>query len=89
MASGSRETLEELARAVEAHGGGYGAGAHRRVLDLCAEAVAFAREGESAQVAVRARSAAHVLLDLVCPYLDRTSVQHLSLACERAAVALG
>jgi hypothetical protein len=88
MASGSRETLEELARAVEEHGGGYGVRAHARVLDLCAEAVAFGREGAASEVGLRARSAAHLLLELVCPYLDRTSVHHLSLACEHAAIDL-
>jgi hypothetical protein len=88
MASESRETLEELARAVEEHGGGYGVRAHARLLDLCAEAVAFGREGEEPEVGVRARSAAHLLIELICPYLDRASVHQLSLACERAAVEL-
>jgi hypothetical protein len=88
MGSKPRETLEELARAVEEHGGGSGVRAHARVLDLCAEAVAFGREGEEAEVGLRAGSAAHLLLELVCPYLDRTSVHELSLACERAALDL-
>jgi hypothetical protein len=90
--SGSWEVLEELARAVEAHGGGYGVRAHARVLDLCAEAVSFARELDPAggvdAIGLRARSSARLLLELVCPYLDRTSVHELSLACERAAVRL-
>ena len=85
---GSRQVLEELARTVEAHGGAYGVRAHARVLDLCAEAVAFAREGEHELVGTRARSAAHLLLELVCPYLGAPSVHALSVACERAAVQL-
>ena len=88
MATGSRKTLEELARAVEEHGGGYGIRAHAQVLDLCAEAVAFGREGDASLVGVRARSSAHLLLELVCPHLDRASVHALSLACERATVEL-
>jgi hypothetical protein len=80
--------LEDLARCVEEHSGRYGAPAQLRVLDLCAEAVSFAREGERATIGDRARAASHLLLELVCPFLGRTSVQQLSLACERAAVQL-
>lgn len=84
----SREVLEDLARTVDEHTGRYGAPAHLRVLDLCAEAVAFAREGEPAAVGTRARAASHLLLELVCPFLGRASLHQLSLACERAAVQL-
>jgi hypothetical protein len=87
--NGARQTLEELARAVEVHGGGYGIAEHRRVLDLCAEAVAFAREDDAALVGTRARSSAQLLLELVCPHLTPTSVHQLSIACERAALRLG
>lgn len=55
-------------------------------LSLCIEAVVFAREAESALVGTRARSAAHLLLELTCPQLDHTSIEALSRACERAAV---
>ena len=84
----SREVLEELARSVEEHSGRYGAPAHLRVLDLCAEAISFAREGQPAAVGTRARAASHLLLELVCPFLSRASVHQLSLECERAALRL-
>jgi hypothetical protein len=84
----SREVLEDLARVVEEHTGRYGAPAHLRVLDICAESVAFGREGGGAAIAVRARAASHLLLELVCPYLGRASLQQLSVACERAALQL-
>ena len=80
--------LEDLARSVEQHTGRYGAPAHLRVLDLCAEAVSFGREGEPAAVGMRARAAAHLLLELVCPFLADHAVEQLSLACERTAVQL-
>lgn len=80
--------LEDLARSVEEHTGRYGAPAHLRVLDLCAEAVSFAREGEPSLVGTRARAASHLLLELVCPFLGPDSVEQLSQACERAAVQL-
>ena len=56
-------------------------------LSLCIEAVVFAREAEPGMVGTRARSAAHLLLELTCPQLGPASIQALSLACERAAVA--
>jgi hypothetical protein len=88
--SASRETILELARTVESYAARYGVEEHARILDLCAEAVGFAREeGDPATVGTRARSAAHLLLELVCPHLDRTSVHELSIACERAATRLG
>jgi hypothetical protein len=86
--TGSRAVLEDLARSVEEHTGKYGAPAHLRVLDLCAEAVSFAREGDPASVGTRARAASHLLLELVCPFLGAESLRALSLACERTAVQL-
>lgn len=89
MATGdTREALEELARVIEAHAAAHGPVTHTRVLDLCAEAVAFAREGQPVEVPVRARSAAHLLLDLVCPHLGPDAVGRVAAACERAAVQL-
>jgi hypothetical protein len=84
----SREVLEDLARVVEDHTGRYGAPAHLRVLDICAESVAFGRESQGPDIGIRARAAAHLLLELVCPFLGRTSLQQLSMACERAALEL-
>ena len=86
--SDSRQVLEDLARAVEIHGGWYGARAHVRVLDMCAEAVEFACEGDRDLVGTRARAAAHLLLELTCPHLSQQSVAELSVACEHAAVQL-
>ena len=79
------DCLPTLRRAVVEHAGD-GTEVRTTVLSLCIEAVAFAREGEARLVGTRARSAAHLLLELTCPQLDATSVQELSLACERAAV---
>jgi hypothetical protein len=79
------DCLPTLRRAVETHAGA-GTEARTTVLSLCIEAVAFAREASSAQVGTRARSAAHLLLELTCPDLDAASLRELSLACERAAV---
>jgi hypothetical protein len=85
---GTRQALEELARAIETHAAGHGPRTHRHVLDLCAEAVAFAREAPAAEVGVRARSAAHLLLALVCPQLGADAVRQVADACEHAAVQL-
>jgi len=54
-------------------------------LSLCIESVAFAREADAGHVGMRARSAAHLLLELTCPDLDEGTIQALSAACERAA----
>jgi hypothetical protein len=85
---GTRQALEDLARVIEKHAAGHGPATHTRVLDLCAEAVAFAREGRPSEMRVRARSAAHLLLDLVCPQLGADAVGEVAAACERAAVRL-
>lgn len=79
------DCLPTLRRAVETYAGP-GTEARTTVLSLCIEAVAFAREADSRQVATRARSAAYLLLELTCPDLGTTSLDELSLACERAAV---
>jgi hypothetical protein len=55
------------------------------VFNLCIEAIAFGREVLPGQVGPRARSAAHLLLELSCPELDDDSLTELSRACERAA----
>ena len=55
-------------------------------LSLCIEAVVFAREAEPGLVGTRARSSAHLLLELTCPQLGADSIRALALACERAAV---
>jgi hypothetical protein len=84
----SREVLEDLARTVEEQTCRYGVPAHLQVLDLCAEAVAFGREGEPETIGTRARAASHLLLELVCPFLSRRALSRLSAACERAALQL-
>ena len=58
-------------------------------LSLCIEAVVFAREAEPDRVGTRARSSAHLLLELTCPQLGSESIQALSVACERAAFTPG
>jgi len=55
------------------------------VFSLCIEAIAFGREGLTTEVGTRARSAAHLLLELSCPELDDDALTELSHACERAA----
>lgn len=55
-------------------------------LSLCIEAVVFAREAEPALVGTRARSAAHLLLELTCPQLGEPAITALAVACERAAM---
>jgi hypothetical protein len=84
----SRGALEDLARTVEEHTSRYGVPAHLQVLDLCAEAVTFARAGEREAIGTRARAASHLLLELVCPFLGRRALRRLSAACERAALQL-
>lgn len=79
------DCLPTLRQAVVAHVGP-GIEARTTVLSLCIEAVAFAREAAPGEVATRAHSAAHLLLELTCPQLDTASVHELSMACERAAV---
>ena len=79
------DCLPTLRRAVVEHAG-QGTETRNTVLSLCIEAVAFAREAEPREVGVRAQSAAHLLLDLVCPELGEAAIHELSLACERAAV---
>lgn len=56
------------------------------VFSLCIEAVGFGREGDAGTVDVRARSAAHLLLELGCPELDEDTLARLSAVCERAAL---
>jgi hypothetical protein len=79
------DCLPALRRAVVAHAGP-GTDVRTTVLSLCIEAVAFAREADPSEVGVRAQSAAHLLLELICPELDTGSLHELSMACERAAV---
>jgi hypothetical protein len=56
------------------------------VFSLCIEAVAFGREGDEDVVGIRARSSAHLLLELACPELDDRTLDRLATACERAAL---
>jgi hypothetical protein len=79
------ESLTALSRAVDEHLPGRGIDTRTSVFSLCVEAVAFGREGEPTLVATRARSAAHLLLDLSFPDLDADAIHELSVACERAA----
>ena len=63
-------------------------GQHNRasVFNLCIEAIAFGREAEPELIGVRARSAAHLMMELSCPELDESALSELARACERAAV---
>jgi hypothetical protein len=79
------ESLTALSRAVDEHLGHRGMRTRSSVFSLCIEAVAFGREADRDQVGVRARSAAHLLLELACPDLDATTLDELAQACERAA----
>ena len=79
------ESLTALSRAVDDHLADRGMRTRTIVFNLCIEAVSFAREAE-ALVGVRARSAAHLLLELSCPELDEAALESLSVACERAAI---
>ena len=80
------DSLTALRLAVQEHVGS-GTAIRTTALSLCIEAVVFAREAESAMVGTRARSAAHLMLELTCPELGEASIEALSVACERAAVA--
>lgn len=80
------ESLTALSRAVDENLAGSGIHTRTSVFSLCIEAVAFGREAETGQVATRARSAAHLLLDLSFPDLDAEAIRELSVACERAAL---
>lgn len=85
----SPQTLSLLAATLDLHGLRQGSRDRIVALSLCMDAVAFARETEprwAGTVGSRARSAAHLLLDLICPELDETIVRELSVACERAAI---
>lgn len=82
----SQQTLVLLAATLDQHGLQQGSRARIVALSLCMDAVAFAREAEPAMVGTRARAAAHLLLDLICPDLDEVVVRELSIACERAAI---
>jgi hypothetical protein len=55
------------------------------VFSLCIEAISFGRETEPELIGPRARSAAHLLLELSCPELDEVALTELSHACELAA----
>jgi hypothetical protein len=78
-------SLTALSVAVDEHLAERGPQTRATAFSLCIEAVAFGREGESDLVGVRARSAAHLLLELTCPDLDDGALAVLSEACERAA----
>ena len=76
--------LATLARAVEEQVPAYAPLTRLAALGLCREAVEFAREGEPALVGTRARSAAHLLLELTG--VRGHALRVLSLACEAVAV---
>lgn len=80
------ESLTALSRAVDTHLADRGMHTRTTVFNLCIEAVSFGREGDPDQVGTRARSAAHLLLELTCPELDGDQREDLAVACERAAV---
>jgi hypothetical protein len=80
------ESLTELSRAVDEHLADCGIHTRTSVFSLCIEAVVFGREGEAGSVATRARSAAHLLLELSFPDIHDDAIRELSIACERAAL---
>lgn len=85
----SPQTLTLLAATLDLHGLRQGSRIRIVALSLCMDAVAFAQESEPGWVGTvgsRARGAAHLLLDLICPDLDDTIVRELAVACERAAI---
>lgn len=85
----SPQTLSLLAATLDLHGLRQGSRARVVALSLCMDAVAFAQETEPRWVGTvggRARAAAHLLLDLICPELDDAVVRELAVACERAAI---
>jgi hypothetical protein len=80
------ESLTALSLAVDNHLALRGPNTRATVFSLCIEAVSFGREGAADVVATRARSAAHLLLELACPELDENVLERLSRACEHAAL---
>jgi hypothetical protein len=81
------ERLTALSLVVDQQLHGRGQQSRAAVFNLCIEAIAFGREAEAGMVATRARSAAHLMLELACPELDESALAELSRACERAAAA--
>lgn len=81
------DSLTALRRAVDDHVVDDGVRARTRALSLCIEAIAFAHEGEPHLIGVRARSAAHLLLELACPDLGEPALHEVSLACEVTATS--
>jgi len=79
------ESLTALSVAVDEHLADCGPHTRATVFSLCIEAVAFGREDDDL-VAVRAHSAARLLLELACPELDEGALTFLSTACGRAAI---
>ena len=79
--------LQFAHRAVDTHLPHRGIGTRSSVFSVCIAAVAFGLEVDAPLLATRARSAAHLLLELTQPDLDPTVVDALAVACERAAVA--
>ena len=85
----SPQTLSLLAATLDLQGLRQGSRVRIVALSLCMDAVAFGRESEPGWVGTvgsRARSAAHLLLELICPELDDAIVRELAVACERAAI---
>lgn len=80
------ERLTALSLVVDHELGDRGQDTRASVFSLCIEAIAFGREAEPDLVATRARSAAHLLLELSFPELGDQALAELCRACERAAV---
>lgn len=81
-------SLTALSRAVDELLFHRGMRTRSSVFSLCIEAVAFGREVESPDVAMRSRSAGHLLIQLAHPELDEAVISALALACEEAAVGV-
>jgi len=81
----SSESLHVLSRAVVEHANAENIRTRTTMLTLCIESVAFGLECGRSGAATRARSAAHLLLEMTYPDLDADTLHELSIACERAA----
>jgi hypothetical protein len=80
------ERLTALSLVVDQELGDRGQETRATVFSLCIEAIAFGREAGSDLAGIRARSAAHLLLELSCPELHEPALAELAGACERAAI---
>jgi hypothetical protein len=79
------ECLTALSVAIDENLADRGIPTRASLFSLCIEAIEFGREVEPSAAAVRAGSAAHLLLELACPDLDEQTMAALAETCGRAA----